>query len=168
MEAMVSGIEVKTVNAESTSKASAAAVKKLRVQSDAMHKETCFNMAASHDDTVKLRGELRESAAKANEATANLLATILARMDRQERSFEARMDRQDQHAGYTQHDAQRGRYQGHGHQQPFGDAYQSGGQGNQQGNGWTPTGWRWDERDGNYEDEGTPIDGRKANMDYDN
>ena len=88
--------------------------------------------------------------------------TILARMDRKERNLEARMDRQDQHAGHTQHGAHRSQYQGHDHQQPLGDAFQSGGRGDHQGNDRTPNGGKWDERDRNFEDEGTPMDGEEC------
>ena len=105
---------------------------------------------------------MRDVKTQADEAAANLLTTILARMDRQERNIESRMDRQEQQPSYNQHGAHRNRFQGRDQYQHAGDAYQSGGQSNQQGNERTPTGGRWDERGRNYDYEGTPMDGEEG------
>ena len=82
-------------------------------------------------------------------------------MDRQEQNFEARTGRLERNAGYRQHGAYRDRSQERGQPNAMGDAHQSEGLGQQQGNEGTPTGERWAQSDSNSGNDGTSMDGVK-------
>ena len=130
MESIVAGVASQSLNAELTAKASAAATTQLRVESEARHKEHCLNTALAQEESSRLRGELREVKSKAADDTATLLATILDRMDRQERNMEERMDRLQHQPRQETHGVQRNGPQGRGQSSHISDAHQAGGRRN--------------------------------------
>ena len=142
MEAIVAGVASQSLNAELTAKSSAAAMSQLRVESEARHKEHCHTMTSAVEGSNKLKSEIREVKSKAVDDMTSLLTTILERMDRQERNFEARMDRQEHQSSQNQYGAPRNRFRGRGQSYHTNDAHQSGERSDQQRNDRTPTGAR--------------------------
>ena len=116
-------------------------------------------MTAIQEESGRLRGELREVKFKAEEDTATLLATILDRMDRQERNMEERLDRIQHQPRQGPDGGQRNHFQGRGRPSHASDTHQPAGRNDQRGCDQTPTGSRWDRNEGDYEDQGTPMDG---------